>query len=246
MLSFFISSSSPQTPSVLHFKGRLDHASVTKKLGRFAPQCAYCSVAFLPPFKQDPKPTFDHLKPNTAQGPKTLENGVLSCEPCNTLRQSTPVLNFLQGIAGNYIYSRTADGYLVTPPRSATMASTDTVLARQRSLSSYLRRMLERRVKAEGDPKPNSWFAHALDNLLFPTWGEGLQPNSLSVQNAAWHQRATQLFCLLGKADPRFWLGRPFRVLLDRDIKAFPELYGRLGNVMTYVRQNLSAQGRQH
>jgi hypothetical protein len=114
-LTGVMQSITPITPQH-RFASRVFFGASTRidSLLKVAKHCAYCGDQFTQTPQNGGGPvlaTFDHLRLKSgAKGPTNTQNGVLACKPCNNARRgNVPLLEFLQGEKGPYVFLNGGD-----------------------------------------------------------------------------------------------------------------------------------------
>ncbi len=230
-----------------------------KKLQDVVGNCAYCGVSLPPKNKvvddkgfllRYPLATFDHLRPDTAEGSSRATNGVLSCGDCNSARGNVPLLEFLKGHEGMYTYKK--NGTSAEPKKVIRRRKKSLLMTRKQSFSNYLRFFVENRIQVktratQGEVASQcNWFVEALDNILYPIWGQGQSSKDPAVLKKQYVSRVKTFLNILSDTAPSFWLGKRFEEIVTSDFKAVPEKRDALLTAIFKIRKGKSFQNGDH
>lgn len=113
-------------------------------------------------------------------------------------------------------------------------------LIRQPGLPDGRRQALE----SKSESVRNSWFIHALDNMLYPIWGTGSRPVSEGATAALTQARLNRFIRMLAEVDPDFWLEGPFEKIIRQDFFGYPEKQSALLQAIHTIQQDISENQR--
>lgn len=171
-----------------------------QKMVALAGGCGYCGTD-----TSVVRATFDHIRPDSAEGGQSRSNGVVACSPCNAERGNVPFLNYLEGERGQYQYQKTPSGTFVRVENRSANALSHQVSGVQEKFAHYFQKLVQNHQKFFP-----TWFADTLDNMVYPTWKRGYEPQDEAVKTQQFQRQLQRLFEIVAPHDKTFWLGSPF------------------------------------